>query len=96
MKISEILHEAADVYLWDGIEDDAWCSEYSCCAVSDAVQALRVSGVCEKRIYRGLEEMGVNVTNVYQFNEFPFGEQRQAARYSWLKFAAMIAEEQGV
>ena len=31
-----------------------------------------------------------------EFDEFYSGEDRQYARYVWLKFAAHIAEEQGV
>lgn len=31
-----------------------------------------------------------------EFHEFPKGPERQAVRYAWLKFAAMIAEEEGL
>ena len=96
MKISEILHEAADVHLWDGIDDNGWLSSYSCCAVDDAIRKLAVPRIVEKSIFKGLQEMGVKIGFCNQFSEFPEGEQRQAARYNWLKFAAMIAEEQGV
>lgn len=96
MKISDALHEAADNHLWDGIGFDTWGSGYSCFAVDDALRKLAVHHTVEQSIFKGLEEMGVDIERTDQFDEFPEGEQRQAARYNWLKFAAMIAEEQGV
>lgn len=35
-------------------------------------------------------------TDVLDFQTFIPGDARQGARYAWLKFAALIAEEQGV
>ena len=92
MKISEILHEAADVYLWDGIEDDHDKQLYSCDAINTATENTQTL----LKIKSGLKEMGLNTETFSEFKEFPYGEQRQSARYTWLKFAAMIAEEQGV
>ena len=99
MKISEILHEAADIYLCDGIDgsdEDKINVEYSCDAVQNAVIANGGDFYKVRQIKNGLEEMGVNLNSFSEFKEFEIYEQRQAACYSWLKFAAMIAEEQGV
>ena len=95
MKISEILHEAADVHLWNGIGNIGDNCQHSCCAVAAGI-ANGYFEIKMLQIKEGLTNMGVNVSSFNEFSEFPYGEQRQAARYTWLKFAAMIAEEQGV
>jgi hypothetical protein len=94
-KISEILHLAADKYLWDGVSDDYSTEEYTCHAVKEAITDLWAWGV-ELAVFEGLMRMGVNPHSCYEFAEYAPGPNRQKARYNWLKFAAMIAEEQGV
>jgi hypothetical protein len=62
---------------------------------------------CVKQLWRrieiGLVNMGLSTESARQFDEFCWrnsdGEgasARQGARYSWLKFCAMVAEEQGL
>lgn len=97
--IAEILHYAADVCLWDGITSVHWpdADPASCCAIGSACVAL-IPKFSEEYFYRidaGLRNMGLNTDDV-NFLTFQRGPKRQGARYAWLKFAAMIAEEQGV
>lgn len=94
MKISEVLHLAADKYLCTGRKSyNPYKPSYSCIAIENACIDYKVpSG----KIQKGLRNMGLNTDSACAFNEFKSGKERQAARYSWLKFAAMIAEEQGV
>jgi hypothetical protein len=93
--IAEVLHRAADEFLWDGESQRTWDSDYlySC----DAIFAgLNLPANIRTRIKLGLIEMGLDAEDFYHFDDFRAGPQRQGARYAWLKFAAMIAEEQGV
>lgn len=107
-KISEILHLAADEYLYNGIAGCAnpknWSRRhYSCDAIDAAIDAGARGGICDDlstRIRVGLSNMGLIAASFDQFAEFEVvisrTKESQGARYSWLKFAAMIAEEQGV
>jgi hypothetical protein len=88
--IAEVLHRAADKCLPKGERDDY--SQCSCVAAEAAAGALTPMAL---RVSAGLEEMGVP-TDPGCFDEFEPGIERQSVRYAWLKFAAMIAEEQGV
>jgi len=50
-----------------------------------------------KRVSEGLKEMGCPINSSDAFDEANvFNPESQQVRYAWLKFAAMIAEEQGV
>lgn len=98
--IAEVLHLAADEYLSNGY----WSLERfyersgSCDAIELACRALannRESHLrLQKRIFKGLRNLGLKVNSFTQFDSVK--SDRQGARYAWLKFAAMIAEEQGV
>jgi len=103
--IAEVLHRSADEFL--SLYSKSWLgydarNSYSCMAVSDCLSTLWEEGVItrdeecqlETDIFIGLEAMGVDTNSVEQFAEFPYN-MMQDARYGWLKFAAMIAEEQG-
>jgi hypothetical protein len=90
--IAELLHRAADRHLSSAGAGGRDKEVESCCAVIVAAQKMDVD---YRPVWHGLQEMGVNFS-FYEFEEFPRGHERQAARYAWLKFAAMIAEEQGV
>jgi len=106
--IAEILHYAADNCLASK-EDQYWVNggnkeKYSCCAVSDAVDKMHgfdttwfETQAISKRIRIGLSEMGCPVDSLLAFDDHrKFVEEKQQARYAWLKFAAIIAEEQEV
>ena len=107
MKISEILHLAADEYL--AVSKYSNRQRYSCDAVRDAIHEVASANFMTSdeyhdlldRVFIGLEEMGVRKYSITQFYEFEDSKnlitpESQGARYTWLKFAAMIAEEQGV
>jgi hypothetical protein len=108
--IAEILHYAADKKLADK-ESQYWTrggnkEKYSCCAVVAAVIDLHrtfntdeIDEIDEmiSRIRYGLKEMGCPVDSMDAFNDNgEFNAKNQQARYAWLKFAATMAEEQGV
>lgn len=108
LTIAEILHIAADKYLWDGsgkfIDSPLDKEEFSCCAIYTVVlnnwSSLQFAGcnplAADAMIDNGMRAMGLKPMSTKEFNDVPPGPKRQAARYAWLKFAAMIAEEQGV
>jgi len=105
VKMSEVLHLAADKYLAEDCEYD-WVlqDKFSCIAIIMAVKELipsqKIADSFYNRIRIGLEKMGIDTYRGSQFNEFgdylTITKASQGARYTWLKFAAMIAEEQGV
>lgn len=96
--IAEVLHRAADEFLaddgeWPYVDDNGVLkNRYSCAAVCDALDAMKASVGLEKAIFAGLEELGCNTASMTEFQL----RNPQSARYAWLKFAALIAEEQGV
>lgn len=108
--IAEILHLAADKYL-AAKSSEFWYNrgtkeKYSCCAVSEAARCLwnedKIDSLEDRnellnRAFKGLEAMGCPINSSDAFDEANvFNPESQQARYAWLKFAAMIAEEQGV
>lgn len=105
--IAEILHVAADKHL-AAKASEYWSNggrkeKFSCCAMHEAVVSLNRTFTCNEieavisRISKGLEEMGCPIDSVDAFDDAGnFGAENQQARYAWLKFAATIAEEQGV
>lgn len=106
-KISEVLHLAADKYLsvdGAGIDDDGkWVERFSCVAVSRAVKSFYLPFFDEQDfendICAGLEAMGCDTGSSYLFTKH--GDHHagnpdvQGMRYFWLKWAALMAEEQG-
>jgi hypothetical protein len=106
--IAEILHYAADNKLAIK-EHQQWCcggnkEKFSCCAMEEAAYdlylGLNLDDEREKliaRISKGLEAMGCPVHSTDAFDDWgSFSAKNQQARYAWLKFAATMAEEQGV
>ena len=108
--IAEILHLAADTKLASK-ESEQWNydgdkEKFSCCAMSEAVWKLwnqdKIASEGERdelinRCSDGLKAMGCPVNSTDAFNDYGvFNAENQQARYAWLKFAAIIAEEQGV
>src|SRR5574337_1979809 len=97
--IAEVLHEAADVYLPANWEGDSLWGHFSCNAIQRALEVM-VPDIDENsdlydRIRTGLSRLGLKTHSDKEFGEFNRFE-RQEVRYAWLKFAAMLAEEQGV
>ncbi len=101
--IAEILHYAADNCLASE-ESQYWLyggnkEKFSCSAVEEAYMRLigEYNSYEIDKIRKGLENMGCPVKSVDAFNDnITFVVENQQARYAWLKFAAMMAEEQGV
>jgi hypothetical protein len=107
--IAEILHYAADKKLASK-EEQCWGhggtkEKFSCYAVEEAVCDLYnryepfdiVRDDLIERIFKGLDAMGCPTGSIDAFNDCDsFNAENQQARYAWLKFAAMIAEEQNV
>jgi hypothetical protein len=95
--IAEVLHRAADKFLWNGSgRNPIRIPTCSCFAVAAALGRDPEDYKPFGPVYTGLRRMGVDPFEIGLFDEFEYGPERQAARYAWLKFAAMIAEEQGV
>jgi hypothetical protein len=105
--IAEILHYAADKCL-AAKPSEYWSNggnkeKFSCSAMYEAVISLNRTFTSDEievvidRIHKGLKAMGCPVDSVDAFkDDFQFNTENQQARYAWLKFAAIIAEEQGV
>jgi len=98
--IADALHLAADNYLAADYNQwqDIYHSKYSCGAVAQACCLLEVNfgGVLV-----GLRNMGCDVTSCSLFEKhgdrmLMLSEEVQGMRYMWLKWAALMAEEQGV
>lgn len=104
--IAQVLHRAADHWLtvdFDDYENRTDSEKFSCCAIdAAAAEVLPYLGAeaLTFKILHGLREMGLETSSGTAFFElgYPKGAhpETQAARYTWLKFAALIAEEQGV
>jgi hypothetical protein len=108
--IAEILHLAADKKLASK-ESQCWHrggskEKFSCCAVSEVIFDLyncgKIATIDEReelinRTNEGLRAMGCPTDSIDAFDDRgEFIAENQQARYAWLKFAAIIAEEQGV
>ena len=106
VKISDVLHLAADKYLAkDHNEFSSWGQKqrFSCCAVEQALEVLQTNDEMYKRVSTGLAVMGCRRNSFDSFAQLEestkqFGKctpESQAARYFWLKWAALQAEIQG-
>lgn len=105
--ISEVIHYAADTFLWSGKHEIDYITnrKYSCDAISATIGRLCDYSIdndikgqlvdLEDVIFAGLENMGLRPNDLDAFFDIEYDHQQQY-RYAWLKFVAMIAEEQGV
>ena len=102
IKISEILHLAADKYLSSAKNRSMYLLDwkhtqwYSCWAIEEAIYELMplyddIFEAVSDCIMIGLKAIGCNTdsSSLFEDSEYPQGD-----RYMWLKFAAIIAEEQ--
>lgn len=109
MKISKVLHYAADEYLSeDGIvcykSNGIIADRFSCCAVEQAIDALcrptMDKYTLEANIFKGLQNMGCDTGAANLFKKYGDtimgNPDVQGMRYFWLKWAALMAEEQGM
>lgn len=105
-KISEVLHLAADKYLATNAHDHYHKNKarFSCGAVLDALSSTRnFKDLRFSDIVTGLRKMGCDTTSRVLFvkhgdahpGQVGVSEDVQGMRYFWLKWAALMAEEQG-
>lgn len=102
-KISEVLHLAADKHLSETGNYSYDKEKFSCCAVTAALDELVPEGgwwQFEYEIFNGLDEMGCDCGSANLFKKYGDGFNKgnaevQGMRYFWLKWAALMAEEQG-
>jgi hypothetical protein len=100
MKLSTLLHKAADQYLAASREE--WLfkeskNKFSCCAVIYSLNANDISKYIIAVDF--LTSLGVDVQSSHNFNKFgydteDFTEELQGVRYLWLKLAAKVAEDE--
>jgi hypothetical protein len=108
IKISEVLHLAADEYIAVSIDNEKFNGpyQYSCTAIRKALRIMvdKTSNADYNfylsRITTGLHRLGfTDFGGIGVFQEFEYfsepTEASQGARYLWLKFCALMAEEQG-
>jgi hypothetical protein len=97
--VADALHLAADKYLAANQQQrDRFKARYSCGAVHDACNKLDVNfgGVLVGLKNMGCDTMSSTLFHKYGDNNFNISEEVQGMRYMWLKWAALMAEEQGV
>jgi len=90
MKISEILRKAANEKLSNGIYDSDTSVAQSCLAIAFTQKRDRFSSALSFVARLGCD------FDYSNFDEFPEGEIRQGARFLWLDFAALVAEDEGL
>ena len=111
MKLSKLINEAADNFLWDGEEPlQDGLAVCSCTAIwlalakskqtkdSESVQFIMNEASVRKEfksICDTLSSLGVSHNAFGQFDEFQCGQVRQGARYLWLKFVSQFVAENG-
>lgn len=97
-RLAKVLHLAADKHLSTGYKGKDK-SYFSCDAVRSALLNLNMYETKEASdLFKTLTRMGVRIYSCSQFSEFQTEdnyptEQSQGARYLWLKWAALMLEE---
>ena len=110
--IADVLHLAADKYLVSFSRDEGPHpkEKFSCCAINRAILYINCnlfsneSRTLRSHVMKGLSSMGCDVGSVKLFekygdNSFDYytiNADVQGMRYMWLKWAALMAEEQGI
>lgn len=109
--IADVLHYAADkVLIAHSRCSEARAEKFSCCAVDEAIYQITgrlytdESNALRRRVFDGLKAMGCNTGSHTLFKNYgdkPYlysyiNSEVQGMRYMWLKWAALMAEEQGV
>ena len=85
--IADVLHRAADLYLWDGTSASSGTSAWHGGAwVPDGK-------VDPATVHKMLAAMGCQYGTPRQYPSSLNHFERQARRYQWLKFAALAAEQ---
>ena len=110
--VADVLHLAADRCLvaHNRYNEGRGKEKYSCCAVEEAV--FKITGdvyggesyKLRRRVIDGLKNMGCDTGSMTLFKKYgdsdtnycAVNHEVQGMRYMWLKWAALMAEEQGV
>jgi hypothetical protein len=101
--VAEVLHYAADHCLAYNTRIDRK-ERFSCGAMINAWDRLNGDGAMLTQIHSGLKAMGCDVSSMGLFKKYGdmphdytnINPEVQGMRYMWLKWAALMAEEQGV
>lgn len=109
---NELAHNQETYWLCDGAKRVASRERFSCCAVDNAVgnfldkkyphlhwkDKADMKDYISANISRGLEAMGLDTASTSAFGDelWEIRSEIQGQRYFWLKWAALMAEEQGV
>ena len=101
MKISDTLWAAANEKLWDGVTLDYEADNLyprKCLFSCDAIrQAYASTGEwTDSPAIRFSALLGLDCNSLVAFDEFEYGAERQGARYLWLDFARLVAEDEGL
>jgi hypothetical protein len=107
--IADVLHLAADKYLVSNsrYEADHIKERFSCCAIYSAMREINgnLYGELRDQVMKGLINMGCDIGSHTLFvkhgdkpdvYESIITHDVQGMRYMWLKWAALMAEEQGI
>ena len=109
--VADVLHYAADKCLVAHSRYSEGSKEkFSCCAVDEAIYRITgefysaESAALHRRVIAGLKTMGCNTGSMTLFKKYgddhmdfsAVNHEVQGMRYMWLKWAALMAEEQGV
>ncbi len=110
--IADVLHYAADKCLisHSRYSERTHKEKFSCCAINEAIFQLNGSlystetSSLRLRVRAGIKAMGCDTgssTLFMKYGDVPFDYSNinlevQGMRYMWLKWAALMAEEQGV
>jgi hypothetical protein len=109
--VADVLHLAADKCLVahalysEGVGKE----KFSCCAIDEAIYKIHgayygyESSQLRRRVVEGLKNMGCSTGSQTLFRKYgdptdygAVNHEVQGMRYMWLKWAALMAEEQGV
>ena len=109
---NELAHNQETYWCSDNATRKASLERFSCCAIDNAVSKflnkkypdmnwIHRDNIREnifEDIKKGLETMGLDVNSTRAFGKEPDNvcPDIQGQRYFWLKWAALMAEEQGV
>jgi hypothetical protein len=99
VKISDVLWKAANNILFVDLSSDKYgynYNHYSCVAVQHACENFEPFHLeaFNKLLGRCLDfvtGLGISLSSINAFDEFPEGKERQDARYFWLMFAYLVA-----
>lgn len=99
VKLADVLWEAANRRLWDGVGFSNWGSPYkntySCCAVADAMCSFSINADGEEPM-PFLRRLGCPVKSETQRFGTDDLQERQARRYMWLLLAMHVAADENI